>query len=360
MPPPGYRPPGYGQQPGHRPQPRYGQQPGFRPGYGQQPAYGAPQGYPPPGYRPGMPAPMPYGPPGRPPQRPRKRGGGLLALALVVIVLVAGGLVLNAVRHVGLDDNAGGPNPSMTFSNDDGGSGSAETANNPLLTDPNATLIPARCAYSPWSTQVEVARKFFETAAGCLESAWQPVLAAADLPFTAPTVSVTASTAGVTTPCTGSTTNFAAFYCPANKTIYMPISQLQTDLFKDNWVVYLSVFAHEYGHHVQAMSGILRKANAERVDAGTRSDRGLELSRRVELQAQCFNGMYVGSSNSGGSLTSAQITLAKRDANGRGDAPSDSRDHGTPENSGNWFELGLDKNRTSQCNTFTASAKSVS
>ncbi|MET8655084.1 neutral zinc metallopeptidase [Nocardia aurea] len=305
-----------------------------------------------------MPAPMPYGPPGRPPQRPRKRGGGgLLALLVVVIVLVAGGLVLNAARSV-VDDPSAGPDPSLTFPSD-GTSASAETANNPLLTDTDATLVPARCSYSPWGTQVETARKFFDSAADCLESAWKPVLAEADLPFEPPTVNVSANTTGITTPCTGSTTNFAAFYCPANKTIYMPISQLQTDLFKDNWVVYLSVFAHEYGHHVQAMSGILRKANAERVDAGTRSDRGLELSRRVELQAQCFNGMYVGSSADAGSLTNSQITIAKRDANGRGDAPSDSRDHGTPENSGDWFELGLEKNLTSRCNTFTASADSV-
>lgn len=301
---------------------------------------------------------MPYGPPGRAPQRPRKRGGGgLLALLVVVIVLVAGGLVLNAARSV-VDDPSAGPDPSLTFPSDDT-SASAETANNPLLTDTDATLVPARCSYSPWGTQVETARKFFDSAADCLESAWKPVLAEADLPFEPPTVNVSANTTGITTPCTGSTTNFAAFYCPANKTIYMPISQLQTDLFKDNWVVYLSVFAHEYGHHVQAMSGILRKANAERVDAGTRSDRGLELSRRVELQAQCFNGMYVGSSADAGSLTNSQITIAKRDANGRGDAPSDSRDHGTPENSGDWFELGLEQNLTSRCNTFTASADSV-
>ncbi|MGN2634758.1 neutral zinc metallopeptidase [Nocardia takedensis] len=306
-----------------------------------------------------MPAPMPYGPPGRPPQRPRKRGGGLLALLIVVVVLVAGGLVLNAVRTVALDDAADGPNPTHTFDSD-GPAGVAETATNPLLTDTDATLLPADCDYSPWSTDVDTARTFFETAAGCLESAWKPVLAEVDLPFQPPTLNVSASTAGITTPCTGTTTNFAAFYCPANKTIYMPISQLQTDLFKDNWVVYLSVFAHEYGHHVQAMSGILRKANAERVDAGTRSARGLELSRRVELQAQCFNGMYLGSSAQGGSLSNAQISLAKRDANGRGDAASDSRDHGTPENSGNWFEQGVERNLTAQCNTFSASANSVS
>src|SRR5690606_25378927 len=132
------------------------------------------------------------------------------------------------------------------------GEAPAATGDNPLVTDTEGTLVPASCDYAPWGTQVERARAFFESAAACLEAAWQPVMAKNGLPFEAPTLSITASTAGVSTPCTGSTSNFAAFYCPANKTIYMPISQLQTDYFRDNWVVYLSVFAHEYGHHIQA------------------------------------------------------------------------------------------------------------
>ncbi len=364
--------PGYGPRP--TPPPRHGQ----RPGYGPPPGYAAPQGYPAPrgyagphaysaapgygppqAYRPPMPPPMPYGPPGRAPMPPRKRGGGrVLALLLVVAVVVVGGLVRAAIRFDGPEHRATGPDPSFTYT-PDGSPGVSETATNPLLTDPDATLLPADCDYAPWGTQVDTARRFFESAAACLEDAWQPVLAQVNLPFTPPALNVSATTAGISTPCTGSTTNFAAFYCPANKTIYMPISQLQTDLFKDNWVIYLSVFAHEYGHHVQAMSGILRKANSERVDAGTRSERGLELSRRIELQAQCFDGMYLGSAQDGGALTTAQIGLAVRDAGGRGDGPTDSPDHGSPDNSGAWFELGVEHNRTAQCNTFSAPAAAV-
>ncbi|MGY4103286.1 neutral zinc metallopeptidase [Nocardia sp. R16R-3T] len=362
--------PGFGSpygQPGYGPalgQPGYGQRPGYPPGYGQPgygppPGYGQPPGYPAPGYvqRSPMP-PTPYGPPGRPPRK-RKSGGGWLALLLIIVFVVAGGLVRGAISQGRVSNTSSGPGPSMTYTPDSNG-GVSETGTNPLLTDPNTTLIPARCSYSPWSTQVETARKFFETAAACLESAWKPVLAQKNLPFQSPTLNVSATTDGITTPCTGSTSNFAAFYCPANKTIYMPLSQLQTDLFKDNWIVYLSVFAHEYGHHVQAMAGILRKANSDRVDAGVRSDRGLELSRRIELQANCFDGMYLGSSSNGGSLTTSQITLARRDAHGRGDQRGDMRDHGTAENGGTWFEIGVDKDRAAQCNTFTASASAVS
>ncbi|MFC6011886.1 neutral zinc metallopeptidase [Nocardia lasii] len=303
---------------------------------------------------------MPYGPPGRPTPPPRKRGGGgFTAVILVVIFLLVGGLVKYAVNtgfDIGVD--AIGPKPTTTY-DPQPGTAAAATADNPLLTDADGTLIPASCDYAPWGTQVDKARAFFESAATCLQAAWKPLLAQNNLPFEPPTLSVTATTDGITTPCTGSTSNFAAFYCPANKTIYMPISQLQTNQFRDNWVVYLSVFAHEYGHHVQAQSGILRKANSERVEAGARSAKGLELSRRVELQANCFDGMFISSSQTAGSLSSSQVTVATRDSYGRGDTAGDMRDHGTAEHGGQWFEAGL-RNLTSLCNTFTAPAGEVS
>ncbi|RJO78075.1 hypothetical protein D5S18_06900 [Nocardia panacis] len=304
------------------------------------------------------PPPVPYGPPGRRASRPpRKSRGGLAAFVVVIVLAVVGLLVRAGISPAAHDANAGGPKVTPMQETT---VGPAETVNNPLVADAEATLLPARCGYSPWGTQVETARRFFETAAKCLESAWKPVLDKRKLPFQPPTLQVSASTAGITTPCTGSSSNFAAFYCPANKTIYMPISQLQTDLFKENWVIYLSVFAHEYGHHVQAVSGILRRANSDRVDAGARSQRGLELSRRIELQANCFDGMYMSSSSGGGSLTQSQITLTRRDAHHRGDQAGDMRDHGTSQHMGDWFEIGLDNNRAAQCNTFGASSEKVS
>ncbi|GGK61172.1 peptidase [Nocardia camponoti] len=281
-------------------------------------------------------------------------------MLLVVILLAVFGLVRYAVATgIDLGSTALGPKPTTTYTPDPANPPSA-TVDNPLLTDANATLVPASCKYASWGTEVAKARAFFESAASCLSTAWKPIFAENNLSFEEPKLNISATTAGISTPCTGSTSNFAAFYCAANKTIYMPISQLQTDIFRDNWVVYLSVFAHEYGHHVQAQSGILRKANSERVDVGARSPQGLELSRRVELQANCFDGMYIVSSKGGGSLSSSQVQLATKDAYGRGDSTGDMRDHGTAQNGGKWFESGVSNNRTTSCNTFAASAAEVS
>ncbi|MFD6455696.1 hypothetical protein ACFWF3_33430, partial [Nocardia sp. NPDC060220] len=65
------------------------------------------------------------------------------------------------------------------------------------------------------------------------------------------------------------------------------------------------------------------------------------------------------SSKGGGSLTSSQVTVATKDSYGRGDGPGDMRDHGTAERGGQWFETGLDRNLTAQCNTFTVAASEV-
>nr|WP_040744785.1 neutral zinc metallopeptidase [Nocardia transvalensis] len=314
-----------------------------------------------------MPPPAPYGPPGRPPQR-KRGGGGWIGILIVLILIVTSGLVRTAIR-TGVHAAAhSGDQPSYTYSpttknssgNDSGATGIAATDSNPLLSDPGSPLSPARCSYSPWSTQVDAARKFFESAATCLEQAWRPALSSAKLSFTPPKLNVTATTAGISTPCTGTSNSFAAFYCGANQTIYMPISQLQTDMFKDHWEIYLSVFAHEYGHHVQAQSGILMEANKQRRQAGTSSAKGLELSRRVELQANCFDGMFLSATAGGGSLNSTQTGNTREDAYGRGDAPGDMRDHGSAQHMGDWWVTGFEKNKTAECNTFEAPASQVS
>ncbi|MBF6333287.1 neutral zinc metallopeptidase [Nocardia transvalensis] len=310
-----------------------------------------------------MPTPSPYGPPGRPPQR-RRGGRGLGTILVIIILIVTAALVRIAVRTGGYGATHSGGSAGYTYApttgKDSGRPGVAATGTNPLLTDPGSPLSPARCRYAPWSTQVEAARKFFESAATCLEQAWKPVMANAKLSFTPPKLNVTATTAGITTPCTGASSNFAAFYCGANKTIYMPISQLQTEMFADHWEIYLSVFAHEYGHHIQAQAGILSAANRERRDAGPTSSKGLEVSRRIELQANCFDGMYLSASAGGGSLTPTQTGNAREDAYGRGDVPGDMRDHGSARHMGDWWSTGFDKNKTAQCNTFTAESGQVS
>lgn len=364
---PGYQQPGYGGQPGY-PQPGYGP----APGYPQAPGYGAPQqppgygGFPPPQpYGPAGVRPQPYGPPlggqyGPPPGR-RGRGGTIGSILAAIVVIVAGVLVRAGIHGaVHAADSASAPSYTYPSPTTGPSSGVDATGTNPLLAAPGSALPPARCDYAPWSTQVDQARKFFESAATCLAAAWTPVLAKMNVKFTPPVVSVPATTDGLTTPCTGDSSNFAAFYCPANTTIYMPLSTLQTDMIQNHWEEYLSVFAHEFGHHIQNLSGIMKAAHEQEFEAGEETAKGLEFSRRIELQAQCFDGLYITSAAKGGSLTASQLGNNREDNYSRGDAKGDMRTHGTSQHTGDWYMTGIDKNNTSQCNTFTAPSAKVS
>ena len=206
---------------------------------------------------------MPYGPP--PGRHPRGSGGGAIGALVVVVVIVVAGALVRLGLHATIDNTSTSPaGPYTTYPTSTKTLGVAATGDNPILAGPGTAVSEANCPYASWSTQVDQARKFFESAATCLAAAWKPVLAKANLPFTPPVLNVSASTTGLTTPCTGSTSNFAAFYCNANQTIYIPLDHIQTDVIGNHWERYLSVFAHEYGHHVQEQASTTRACGLRR------------------------------------------------------------------------------------------------
>ncbi|WP_433626857.1 neutral zinc metallopeptidase [Nocardia sp. CA-120079] len=389
---------GYGSPPGYQPLPGYQPAPGYR----QPPGYGTPQGYPPgpaPPYATPYGPPMPYQRPGYPPRpyppRRRSSGAGLSALlgVLTVIVVVVGLLVSSAISA----DNENKrhrpsaytpPTPSYTYTPPTSSTSSpsptssaaattsraaaptttkpagpqpvAKTGDNPLFSDSDAGVVNAECSYPAWSATVEAATRFFQAAAACLDKKWRPALQGANLPYSSPAVSVPARGADAASPCGSGSANWAAFYCSANHTIYMPLDKIQIERYGNDTVVYLTVFAHEYGHHVQAISGITQAMSSQRSDAGARSALGLELSRRMELEAQCFAGMYVGTSVVDGAFDKAEQNRTTADQYGRGDKSGDARDHGTTQHYGAWFEQGQNYDRTFQCNTWNMSSDEVS
>ena len=120
--------------------------------------------------------------------------------------------------------------------------------------------------------------------------------------------------------------------------------------------VVIGVLAHEYGHHVQDMSGILLAESRREKTAGRDTEAGLELSRRLELQANCFAGMFLASVAGRGSITkSMAATGAAAFADGGGE-----KDHGTAPNQGRWAQIGYQQNKTAACNTWAAPQGDVS
>ncbi|WP_414937038.1 neutral zinc metallopeptidase [Amycolatopsis sp. cmx-11-51] len=233
-------------------------------------------------------------------------------------------------------------------------------ADNPLWLSSNVGLPNQACNLSRWASNPNASSAFFESARPCLDSVWQQVMSYTKLPFRVPTVKYP-SGKNWSSPCgDASGGTVAAFYCSQNETLYMPYEGLQPNQYGNRPGVYLAVFAHEYAHHVQALSGISKAYWDARYEAGTDSAAGLEMSRRNELSAQCLSGTFLGSTvGRGGSVDQAMY----RDAWGsqdRGDHNGGPRDHGSDAHAISWWQHGAQKNRIAQCNTWAAKASDVS
>ncbi len=232
-------------------------------------------------------------------------------------------------------------------------------ADHPILQDPNAGLANRACELPPWQSTPEGAEAFFTAARVCLDEAWGPFLQAYNLPFTPPRLHFPKA-ASFDTQC--GTINVgiatAAYYCEGD--LYLPFDGLQTDQYGDAPGVYLALFAHEYGHHVQELAGIMDAAWERIYAEGQDSPAGQEMSRRKELQAQCFSGMFLGAHvDRGGSVTRAMYDAAWYDQETRGDDTSGTRDHGSNANYAKWWRAGAYDNRIVDCNTFAAPSEDV-
>jgi uncharacterized protein len=398
LPPPQARPlpphpmPGYGPPPGQRP---YGAPPS---GQFPPPQYPFPGQYPPPP-RPTMP---PWAPqyPGYPHRlAPRKSSNTGALLATIIVVVLLGGVAIvglvsmsdkgNSVADTGYDTS-----PSYTYSSDPFPTTSYTTTSetttttttsedtdtteetptettpqgpqpvyaledNPLFAGDVGT--PAvTCNLTRWETSPAGAAAFFQSAIPCLDAAWAPVLEYQGLPFFTPNIAFPEGTEWESACGSSNAATAAAFYCSYDSTIYMPYAGLQADMYGARPGVYLALLAHEYGHHVQALSGVMETYWDRRYDAGADTEAGLELSRRSELQAQCFSGMFLASVYGRGSVDDNILTEA-RTSQDRGDHnPNQPRDHGSDDHAIGWWEQGAQLNRTYQCNTWLSPPEDVS
>jgi uncharacterized protein len=161
------------------------------------------------------------------------------------------------------------------------------------------------------------------------------------------------------------------FYCPTDRRIY-----LDTAFFRDMQVRFRGcsgkacefaeayVIAHEVGHHVQNLLGTLPKATAAQRAAGSKAAAN-RIQVRIELQADCFAGVWANHSNQRWkSIEPGDVEAALQTASAIGDdrlqkqaqgyVVPDSFTHGTSEQRQHWFSAGLKLGKVSACDTFSA------
>ncbi|RZS44189.1 hypothetical protein EV193_10164 [Herbihabitans rhizosphaerae] len=293
---------------------------------------------------------------------PRKSGKPITTIVLTSILLLCAGIVAiatitnnrnrsNDAGYAGYS-NSPNPDPESTGTQPGDPRAVAKLADNPLHRD---TPLPTiRCDLPRWQSNPEAAAEFFRAALPCVNAAWEPVMRAAGLPFTPPTLKFDYESG-----CTrGTSGNKSAFYCGRDKSLHMPFAGLETQTWGNESGAYLSIFAHEYGHHIQALSGIAAASHKAEYEAGEGTAGAQEVARRHELQADCFAGMFF-AATLGKGIDQTMVNSAIKIRGDRGDNPRGPRDHGSSRNRKAWTNQGVSKNNASQCNTWAANEDAV-
>lgn len=157
-------------------------------------------------------------------------------------------------------------------------------------------------------------------------------------------------------------TAIGPFYCPDDEKVYLDLGffrELKERFGAPGEFAQAYVIAHEIGHHVQKILGIeSRVRRLQQREPGEKNP----LSVRLELQADCFAGIWGHSTEQRGIVNRTDVNAALRAAAavgddrlqraGRGYVNPESFTHGTSAQRSRWFRQGLDSGRIPACNTF--------
>jgi uncharacterized protein len=174
-------------------------------------------------------------------------------------------------------------------------------------------------------------------------------------------------TGQVASACGGASAAVGPFYCPGDRTIYIDLSffrQMEARLGGGGDFAEAYVIAHEVGHHVQGVTGVLSGVNSARA-SGAEMEGADGLLVRQELQADCFAGVWGHRAQQRhdwlepGDLEEAlqtasaigDDTLQRRS---QGNIVPDAFTHGTSEQRVRWFRQGFESGDPSACDSFAA------
>lgn len=200
--------------------------------------------------------------------------------------------------------------------------------------------------------------EFTRRVIGSAEDIWSPLMQQQGVRFE-PAVTTTYDQATPTGCGTGQSAA-GPFYCPSDSHIYLDLTffdELSQRFGAPGQFARAYVIAHEYGHHIQNLTGVMeRRGGRER---GADSD-----AVRVELQADCYAGIWA--SRAGrqfNMLESGDVESAMQAASAVGDdtlqkqsqghVVPDSFTHGSSAQRMRWFQRGLARGDVAACDTFS-------
>ncbi|MDN7222363.1 KPN_02809 family neutral zinc metallopeptidase [Providencia stuartii] len=170
---------------------------------------------------------------------------------------------------------------------------------------------------------------------------------------------------GTSTACGQGKAFMGPFYCPADNKVYIDLSfynDMKTKLGAGGEFAQGYVVAHEIGHHVQHLLGI--EQQVRKLQQGVSTKEANKLSVKLELQADCFAGVWGHNMDKEGILDDGDLQSALNAAQAIGDdrlqqqsqgrVIPDSFTHGTSQQRYFWFKKGFETGDINSCNTFSA------
>jgi uncharacterized protein len=165
--------------------------------------------------------------------------------------------------------------------------------------------------------------------------------------------------------CGGAESATGPFYCPEDEKVYIDLGffdELNQRFGASGQFAQAYVLAHELGHHVQKLLGIEAKVHQLQERDSSEAN---PLSVMLELQADCFAGVWAHSTQQRGLLEKGDVESALSAASAVGDdhlqkmatghVSPESFTHGSSEQRMHWFNTGLDNGTIAACDTFSQS-----
>jgi len=265
----------------------------------------------------------------------RMRGGGLGIGGIVILFIIAWALGINPLALLSGDLGSGGYVEQEQMS---GGSFS--------------------------SPQDEELKQFVSVVLADTEDTWHKLLPQIGAQYREPKLVLFSG--GAQSACGFAQSAVGPFYCPGDEKVYLDLDffdELSRRFGAPGDFAEAYVIAHEVGHHVQNVLGI--EGQVSKVRSGMSETDANALSVRVELQADCFAGVWANHANQDrGLIEAGDIEEALTAASAVGDdtlqkqstgrVMPDSFTHGSAAQRTRWFETGYRSGDITDCDTFSA------
>ncbi|MBA2413736.1 MAG: neutral zinc metallopeptidase [Burkholderiaceae bacterium] len=223
------------------------------------------------------------------------------------------------------------------------------------------TVQQTRTPQQPGAVPTDDAGKFVRVVLGDTEQTWNTLFKQLGRDYAEPKVVIFSQ--ATRTACGTGQSAMGPFYCPLDQSVYIDLAfyrALQERFKAPGDFAQAYVIAHEVGHHVQNQLGIMEKTQALRQRLNEAQSNALSV--RVELQADCFAGVWAHHAGNRKLLEAGDVEEAMRAAAAIGDdniqrrtqgqIVPESFTHGSSEQRVRWFMTGMKSGQITACNTF--------